>query len=102
MDHQAFLQDRFPDLRLNKRHEAFSTYAQELCLALLAIPNGVVEGFLLNRLKVGISAGIRDQSQLSTGSFNEVAVLLSKVFDAQLIKEAVEKVNEARLSLIQD
>eukprot|EP00171_Calliarthron_tuberculosum_P002219 IDg2219t1 len=70
--HQAALQDKFFELRWNEKRESFSAFAEKLRSAALALPKGVEEDVLLNRLKAGLPPRLRDQAHLVTGTFDEV------------------------------
>lgn len=100
--HQALLQNKVFDLRWNERHKSFSTYAQKLRSAALALLNGMEDNVLLSWLKAGIPTRLRDQAQLITGSFDEVVSQLSRVSNAQMTSEAVREVYEARVNQMQD
>ena len=94
--HRAALQDRFFELRWNEKRESFYAFAQKLRSAALALPNGMTEEIMLNRLKAGIPTRLRDQAQLITGSFDEVVSRLSRVSGAQLSRESVREISEEK------
>eukprot|EP00171_Calliarthron_tuberculosum_P002217 IDg2217t1 len=69
-------------------------YAQKLRSAALALPGGIQEDVLLNRLKAGIPGRLRDQAHLVSGTFDEVVSRLSRVSAAQMSREDIREVNE--------
>lgn len=99
---QALLRDNFFYFCWNARHESFIAYAQKLRSAALALPGGVAEDVLLDWQKAGILARVRSQAQLITVSFANVVARLSRVSVAQMTREIVREVNEARFNQRQD
>ncbi len=93
--HQAALQDRFFDMKWNERRESFVSFAHRLRFAALALPGGMKEDVLLNRLKAGLPPRLRDQANLISGSFDVVSSRLSRLSTAaqvrgEQVREAVE------------
>lgn len=97
--HQAALQDRFFDMKWNKRRKSFVAFAHRLRSAALALPGGVKEDVSLNRLKAGLSPRFRDQANLISGSFDVVANRLSRLSTAAQVRgEQVREVAEGVVS----
>lgn len=92
--HQAALHNRFDRMRWNPNRESFESFANNLRSTALAIPNGVDEVTLLNRLKNGLPSKLRDQAQLINASFDEIVTRLSQVSNAQENREYVREVAE--------
>lgn len=92
--HQAALQDRFFSMKWNERKEAFSAFAQRLRSAALALPGGINEDVLLNRLKAGLPTRLKDQANLITGSFDVVVSKLGVLSTAAQNREFVREVAE--------
>ncbi len=92
--HQAALQDKFMEMRWNERRESFATFAQRLRSASLALPGGVCEEVLLNRLKAGVPTRLKDQAHLISEDFDVVVSKLSRLSSAAQTREAVREVKE--------
>ncbi len=93
--HKAALQDRFFDMKWNERRESFVIFAHRLRSAALALPGGVKEDVLLNRLKAGLPPRLRDQANLISGSFDVAASRLSRLSTAAQVRgEQVREVLE--------
>lgn len=81
-------------MKLNEKRESFPAYETRLRSAALAIPNGIPEDVLMNRLKAGIPLRLREQAHLVTGTYDEVATRLGRLSTAQVIRETVQEMSE--------
>lgn len=92
--HQSELQDKLFDMKWNERKETFTTFAQRLRSASLALPTPIDKDILLNRLKAGIPSRLRDQAHIITGSYDEVVTRLGRLSAAQMPREGVREIVE--------
>ncbi len=93
--HQSVLQDRLFDMKWNERKESFTKFAQRLRSAALALPGGISEDVLLNRLKAGVPTRLKDQANLISGSFDVVVTKLCRLSAARQMREQVRNISEA-------
>lgn len=85
--HQAALQDNLFQIKWNGKRESFTAYAQRLCSASLALPKGIPEDFLINRLIAGIPLRLRDQAHLVIGTHYKAERRLGHLSTAQVVRE---------------
>lgn len=81
-------------MKWNERKESFTSFAERLRSASIALPTSIDNDILLNCLKAGITARLCDQAQIITGSYEEVVTRLGRLSAEKIPREGVREIEE--------